>query len=283
MAVGFMGHIRAPNKDHLLELSYRRNGRRLMAMGKAVVPPPVWDSRAMGWVGAVKNQASCGSCWDFSGTFVVEVAYNKAGVGGGPDKLILSEQYTLSCGQNGGCNGDDNTTVLEWAKKTGLPLTADYGEYGASAGQCAFKQSDTLYKIDDWGFADGSGGNGVAPTPAIKTAIMEYGCVGSGVAAGGDNFWDSGTGTGIGTSSSIDHDVGIVGWDDNHDNGDGSKGAWIMRNSWANTWGDKCANSVNPNPVEGGYAWVKYGAYDLGNEAVWAVINQSAPPIDYYV
>ena len=35
--------------------------------------------------------------------------------------MILSEEYTLSCGRNGGCGGDDNTTVLDWAKATGLP------------------------------------------------------------------------------------------------------------------------------------------------------------------
>lgn len=259
------GHIRVANKDHLLMLDARRKRVPL-----SHASDPQWDSRTLGWIPPIKDQAQCGSCWDFSGTFVVEVAYLKAGIQG----IILSEEYTLDCGQNGGCNGDDNVNVLEWAKKTGLPLTKDYGAYtagGGSPGRCAFKPAMTLYKIDDWGFADGAQGNGVTPAQSIKDAIKAYGCVGCAVAAGGDSFWDSGTGTGVGRSSQIDHDVGLVGWDDNHDNGDNSKGAWIMRNSWGTSWGN------------GGYAWVKYGAYDLGTEAVWASINAQAPPVDYFV
>jgi hypothetical protein len=212
------------------------------------------------------------NCWDFSGTGVVEVAYYMAGIFPNDGSKAFSEEYTLSCGSNGGCNGDDNVNVLDWAKKTGLPLSSDYGPYNASAGQCHYKTGMQLYKIDDWGFADSNGGNGVTPTPMIKTAIVTYGCVGCAVAAGGDSFWDSGTGTGTGHSHSIDHDVIIVGWDDNHDNGDGSKGAWIMRNSWGTGWGNS------------GYAWVKYGAYDLGTEAVWAVVknpNPPAPPLNW--
>jgi C1A family cysteine protease len=114
------GHVRAPNKDHLIALSARRHAGVLRAL-QAPPPPPAWDSRTLNWVGPIKDQANCGSCWDFSGTGMVEVAYNRAGVGGGPANFVLSEQYTLSCGRNGGCSGDDNVTVLDWAKSKGLP------------------------------------------------------------------------------------------------------------------------------------------------------------------
>jgi C1A family cysteine protease len=275
MPIGFKGHVRAPNKDHLIALSHRRNAVRLALLPQAT--PPAWDSRQKGWVGPVKDQAQCGSCWDFSGTGVVEIAYYKAGVLKPDGSQELSEEYTLSCGRNGGCNGDDNVNVLDWAKKTGLPLSSDYGPYKASAGRCAFKQAMTLYKVDDWGFADKNGGQGVAPVQDVKDAIMAYGCVGSGVAAGGSAFWNSGQGTDTGRSSSIDHDVILVGWDDDHDNGDGSKGAWIMRNSWGSKWGSGCG-------IDGsGCAWMKYGADSIGTEAVWAMIHAANPPIDYFV
>lgn len=276
MPRGFTGHVRAPNKDHLITLSNRRNHFILQSL-KSDPVPDAFDARAQGWVGPVKDQGQCGSCWDFSGTGVVEIAYYKAGVLAPDGSNALSEEYTLSCGRNGGCNGDDNVTVLQWAKQTGLPKTSDYGAYQGRAAQCAFKQTMTLYKVDDWGFADGSQGQGVTPTQSIQAAVFKYGCVGAGVAAGGDSFWDSGSGTGTGRSSNIDHDVIIVGWDNQHDNGDGSKGAWIMRNSWGAGWGSGCG-------IQGsGCAWVKYGAYDLGTEAVFAYINQTAPPIDVYV
>lgn len=264
MPRGFTGHVRAPNKDHLIQLSRLRHQRMLAGLRQDV--PAAFDARAKGIIGPVKDQGNCGSCWDFSGTFVAETAFYLAAILKPDGSQALSEEYTLSCGKNGGCNGDDNVTVLDWAKATGLPLSSVYGPYNARAGSCAWKQGMQLFKIDDWGFADGNGGAGVAPTPAIKAAIMQYGCVGSGVAAGGDSFWNSGNGTGTGRSHNIDHDVGIVGWDDAHDNGDGTKGAWIMRNSWGTGWG------------AGGYAWVKYGAYDLGTEAVWARVTNPNPP-----
>src|SRR5205823_2027288 len=109
------------------------------------------------------------SSWNFSGTGVVEIALVKAG------RLRLdqplSEQYTMDCGSNGGCNGDDNTTVLEWAKKTGLPLTSEYGPYQADSGRCK-SAAGQLYKVHDWGFVDHSGYNTVSDTALVKAAIM---------------------------------------------------------------------------------------------------------------
>lgn len=270
MPMGYKGHRRAPNKDHLMALARRRHpGLRAALMAMSL--PPTFDCRALGWCGPVKNQGQCGSCWDFSGTGMVESAYYVAGVHPNDGSMALSEQYTLSCGQNGGCNGDDNTTVLQWAKKTGLPTTKDYGSYAASEGRCNFQQSMTLYKIDDWGFCDPNAGQSYdrpTDTDLIKAAMMTYGPIGCAVAAGGSQFWNDGQGVGQGNSSGIDHDVILVGWDDSK----GPKGAWIMRNSWGTGWGSMS-----------GYAWIAYGADCIGTEAVWCMINAKAPPIDYFV
>lgn len=247
------GHVRRPDKDHLIALSHARHGARLRGMS-AIPLPPSWDSRAHGIVGPVKDQGQCGSCWDFSGTGVVEIAYNKAGIGGGANSFILSEEYTLSCCRNGQCNGDDNTTVLDWAKAHGLPLTADYGPYKAAPGKCLYKHKMGLYKVDDWGFADGNGGVGVAPAPDIKSAIMQYGAVGCAVIA--DDAFQAYTGGVFQSTDSnpdhIDHDVMLVGWDD-------AASAWILRNTWNTSWG------------EAGYMQIAYGANCVGTEAVWAV------------
>lgn len=156
----FKGHKRRPDKDHLIAISFARHSSHLMQM-QAIPQPPSWDSRKFKLVGPVKDQGQCGSCWDFSGTGVIEVAFNKAGIGGGPDKFILSEEYSLSCYRNGKCDGDDNTTVLEWAKGNGLPLTADYGPYKEKPEQCLYKPDMPLFKPDDWGFADSKGRSGM--------------------------------------------------------------------------------------------------------------------------
>ncbi len=247
------GHVRRPDKDHLIALSHAKHGERLRGL-RAMPLPAQWDSRAHGLIGPIKDQAQCGSCWDFSGTSLVEVAYNKAGIGGGANTFILSEEYTLSCCRNGGCNGDDNTTVLDWAKSHGLPLTSDYGPYKASPGKCLYKHKMPLFKIDDWGFADGNGGQGVAPTQDIKLAIMSYGIVGCAVAA--DDAFQAYTGGVFQSTQSdpneIDHDVALVGWND-------ADHAWILRNTWSTAWGEQ------------GYMRIAYGANLVGTEAVWAV------------
>ncbi len=250
------GRVAPANLAHLKE------SKKRLALPPATTLT-AYDARKDNLVGPVKNQGQCGSCWDFSGTGVVEVAFAKAGLG----PVVFSEQYTLSCCRNGGCNGDDNTTVLQWAKGHGLPKSSDYGPYQAREGSCKYTSSMPLLEITDWGFADGGQGNGVTDTQLIKNAIVAFGCVGSAVAAGGGQWDDAGPGTTLtGTSHNIDHDVILVGFDDAHDNGDGSKGGWIMRNSWGTDWADN------------GYVWMKYGAYDIGTEAVYAFVNNPNPP-----
>lgn len=220
---------------------------------------PTYDCIALGQVPPIRNQKQCGSCWDFSGTGVVTCANIIAGYGKPDGSFQLSEQYTLDCGQNGGCNGDDNVTVLEWAKKTGLPLDSAYGPYQANSERCAYKSSETLYTLDDWGYATPSQEQGVANTADIKTMMVQYGPIGSGIDASG-----LGDGTGIisGNGSSIDHDIVLVGWDDSK----GKAGCWRLRNSWGTSWGD------------GGYCWIEYGAWSVGYEAVWGTRKPLAPP-----
>ena len=218
-----------------------------------------YDCRTLGLVPPIKDQGQCGSCWDFSGTGVVESALIKAGYGKADGSFVLSEQYTLDCGKNGGCDGDDNTTVLAWAKATGLPLSNDYGPYTASAGRC--KSTSKLLKIGDWGFAGAQ--NGVTAVQDIKNAMVAYGPIGCAIAAD-DAFMNNPPGTVFDrtTSTGIDHDVILVGWDDSK----GKNGAWLLRNSWGSSWCD------------GGYCWIGYGVNEVGTEAVWASAVPIIPP-----
>jgi C1A family cysteine protease len=253
----------SPEKLKVLHAeAYRRHDHRMKHLSK--ITAPAFDCRTLGIVPPVVDQGQCGSCWDFSGTGMVTSSLIKAGYGKNDGSFMLSEQYTLDCGRNGGCYGDDNTTVLAWAKATGLPTTAAYGPYQGSAGSCKYAASMTLYKIADWGYCTPAQQQGIANTQDIKNAMVQYGPIGTGVAA--DSNWDNYT-TGIMPASGdtgVNHDVIIVGWDDNA-LGSGT-GCWIMRNSWGTSWGMQ------------GYAYVPYGSYSIGTEAVWSTANPLPPP-----
>jgi len=246
------GRVAPKNLPEIKKAAYQRNGH----LKYPKVTAPSWDSRTLGIIPPVKNQANCGSCWDFSGSGVVTVALIKAGQIKN-DGTQVSEQFILDCSSNGGCNGDDNTTVLAFAKSTGMPTDADYGPYNARPGRC--KSGLKLLKIKDWGFADGGQGNGVTPVQQIKDAIAQYGCVGAAIAAD-DRFMNVRPGEVFdGNARDINHDIILCGWDD-------AKGAWLLRNSWGTDWCD------------GGYCWIKYGANSVGTEAVWAVADSVGPP-----
>lgn len=243
----------------------KQYGAWLRRVYKAITPPASWDSRTKGWVPPIEDQGQCGSCWDFSGTGMVNIAYATAGYPGGASAWVFSPQYTLDCGQNGGCGGDDNTTVLDSAKSKGLPLTKDYGTYTAREGRCKWSASMSLHKIDDWAYCDPSAEQGICDPGYIKAAIMLNGSVGCAVAAG--NGWDSYSGgvyNGSGNRE-IDHDVILIGWDDAKSTTSG-KTVWLMRNSWGASWGDQ------------GYMWITEGADQIGTAAVWCSVHLPVPP-----
>jgi cathepsin L len=122
-------------------------------------------------------------------------------------------------------------------------------------------EKGNLYTVDDWGYVGEE--SGVPSVELIKAALLEYGVVGCAIAAD-DAFERSGESQPVGSvfkgsgSNNIDHDVAIVGWDD-------SKQAWLVRNSWGETWGD------------GGYKWVAYNVNQVGYEAVWATVASVVP------
>jgi len=260
------GRKSTPEQDKARHAKYAPRFARLMALwANAANLPANYDCRKV--CTPIKDQSSCGSCWDFSGTCIVESANILAGNLTASTSAQLSEQYTLDAcdGYNGGCGGDDNTTVLMDAKAGGLPLTSLYGPYQGTSERCHWTTNQgALYKIADWGYVGAQ--DGVPLVSAIKAAMMQYGPIGCAVAADnsfmnyrpGTVFRDSG-------SRNIDHDVVLVGWQDDATRPTG--GYWIMRNSWGTSWGNA------------GYMNIDYGANQIGYEAVWnTAVNQPAPP-----
>jgi hypothetical protein len=256
------GRVRPANLEELIKASHEKHGARLRAL---VTPTaPSFDWRTLGKVPPVEDQGQCGSCWDFSGCGTATCAQIQVGAWPADGSMAYSPQYYLDCVQDGGCNGDDNTTVLQDIEANGAPTEAEYGPYAGDSQRCNTAGTTTKYKISGWGFADSNGGQGVTSTADIKEALATYGPVGCAVAAGDD--WDEYTGgvsAGSG-STDINHDVMIVGWQDDATLRAG--GYWIVRNSWGTEWG------------ESGYMRLQYGADQIGTETVFAQASPTPVP-----
>lgn len=260
------GYKQAPKA--IRDARHRVSEAKYAAVRKAlpVITTAVYDARIYGIIPPVGNQDGCGDCYMWSGCKVQSSAQMAAKVVPQDGKFMLAPSYGLDCHTDlGGCDGGDEYQVAQLGNSSGWPSVAQYGGDGFTPGTCKSTSGMTLYTVSSVVMVGSQ--SGIAATQDIKNYMAAYGYV-SVAADASTEWWNSGTGTDTGSGTSIDHAIGLVGWDDTHDNGDGSKGAWIMQNNWDLTWGTNCANTANPNPTEaGGYGWMKYGADSIGTEA----------------
>lgn len=229
------------------------------ATGGSCVPP-------------IGDQGQCGNCYMWSGSKVCSAAQMTANVVKPGSGFMLSVQWGLDYHPElGGCDGGDEYQVAQVIQSGGAPSVTSYPGAGQSPGTKLPTTGMTLYTVGSIVYVDPTQTNqGVASTQSIKNAILAYGYVSVAVDASGA-FWNDGTGTDTGTGTNIDHAIGATGWDDTHDNGDGSKGAFIGDNQWGKQWG----STIDATP---GRLWVKYGADSFGTEA-FVAIAAAGPPV----
>lgn len=249
-----------------------------------------FDWRKEGIITNVQNQNPCGSCWDFGALAAYESNYQ---IRNG-DKLNLSEQQVLDCGNAGTCKGGWHTTVWDYMSNTGVVAESSYTAYSATQNSsCLLNSSLTGYKIVTWGYvtADTIPGSIYQRMPTnqeLKEALVEYGPLTITFMATsnfqaytgglfeedrneGDTYYDSfgnktytvdANGNLYKTQNGnkyygTNHAITLIGWDDN-------QGAWLIKNSWGNGWGEECGFGT-----EKGYAWIKYNTDNIGYAAAW--------------
>lgn len=192
------------------------------------------DWRDKGYVNAVKNQGACGSCWSFSAVANMEAAwFRKTG-----NLLTLAEQELVSCdvgGQDNGCNGGGPDTAFGWIiKNGGIATEADY-PYTGKDDKCnsaaAKKHAAKFSKFDFLDTQRGKNETVLLAALQNEQPISIY--------LDATKAWHNYKG-GIVTSSScgassgsVNHAVAIVGY-----GGSGNNAYWIVRNSWAASWGE---------------------------------------------
>jgi len=209
----------------------------------------------------VKNQGQCGSCWAFSATEAIESAMVLAT--GGKYDFTLSPQQITSCtpstGAYGclGCNGGFTEGAYEYVRSTVGLANGFYIPYAQSLTESENTKACPTEKVNaiDGELEELSGsyvqvsGFSYAVTPCTEGACNQQNLKGLAAAlektpvsvcvnAGVWNDYTGGVLTSAGCGSMAanaqDHCVMAVGF-----NSTAPTPYWIVRNSWATTWGDQ--------------------------------------------
>lgn len=229
-----------------------------------------------------RNQGTYGCCWAFATTGAAELNvlknadkfttmdYSKNMPDFSEKHLVYFSKNTKTTDKTALTYGDGvkrtiaNTytggnpeTAVKGALDKGIGFTLEsVNPYSANMGAVAEAERNTsvavlhnYYKIAEQyhSLAD--------PVNTMKAAVVAYGGVAIGY--GSNNNYKSGTSYGDGRLSfnsgggPANHAVVVVGWDDNYPKEDfivqpKSNGAWLVRNSWGDTWS------------KDGYFWMSY-------------------------
>ncbi|MGE5342826.1 MAG: C1 family peptidase [Candidatus Omnitrophota bacterium] len=204
---------------------------------QAVTPATIYT----GYCSSIKNQGSCGSCWDFATCGAAEAAYYKT-YGSWYD---FSEQYVLDCNASGySCAG--GWFSFDTFTNGGVPLENCYYRYTATKYVCEPNYCTTKYTL--------SGSKKVnSSVSSIQNAIQTYGAVA--VAVYADSYFQAYSSGCFSRNASgtVNHAVVLCGWDTTQC----TTGAWKLKNSWGTSWGVS------------GYMWIMYGVQQVGYNATY--------------
>ncbi len=199
------------------------------------------------YIGSVRDQGSCGSCFAFGATACAEGTYNFATGSYDNNTSDFSESYIAWClgsmpeynDNFYGCNGADYTySELQALCDIGT-IPESYFPYSESSGQSCPSAAANAPKTQFTAWYRIT----CSDIDAIKTAIVTYGVVDAAVYVttsfqnySGGIFSDSRTSCYSSPCyyTPTNHAIALVGWGIDATTGD----YWILRNSWGSSWGE---------------------------------------------
>ncbi|KAF2070600.1 hypothetical protein CYY_008076 [Polysphondylium violaceum] len=205
---------------------------QLFDQADAAAYPNHLDWRVRGAVSHVKDQGRCGSCWSFSTSGAIEGA-NFISTG---KMTTLSEQQLIDCSKkygNHGCNGGLMEPTFQYVIDAGGIMTEESYPYTAKdTSSCLFSKKSAAATMSAIGNVTRMSENSLLQ--AVQDAPIAVA-----IDAGQRSFqlYKSGVYVEPACSSRrLNHAVLLVGYgQDQSSNSD----YWIVKNSWATTWGNE--------------------------------------------
>ncbi len=247
-----------------LDLSHL-TGQPMFRANGLLNAPPSYDLRNQGKLTPVRDQGSCGSCWAFASYGSLESNLLPSEIWDFSENN-LKNTHGFDLGHCDGGNGDMSTAYL--ARWSG-PVSETDDPYNPSSnvspsGLTSRKLMQEVLVVP--GRADSSDNDN------IKQAIMTYGGLMTSMYFSNSSYGPINKTYYYNGSSSSNHAVVIVGWDDNFDMNKfpsvpPGNGAFIIKNSWGTGWG------------ENGYFYISYYDSKIGKSNY---VFSSAEPTTYY-
>ncbi|MFC2136652.1 C1 family peptidase [Bacteroidota bacterium] len=246
-------------------IKLEEEGKRLK---DATVIPSAYDLRDDGLVTSVKNQGAQGACWTFGAIASVESYWIKRGIG----TYDLSEENMAFCNgyQSDKSDGGDfeMATAYLISSKLGPVLESD-DPYNPNVNTAVCNRKSPLALITEARIMHYNEYN-------IKKAILEFGGVAAEAYFPADyaRYYNPSDHTYyFNGDEPSNHAILIVGWDDDKivtggiDSPEGTnKGAWIIKNSWGDDWGDDGYAYVSFDDNNIAHLWAYWPSYENLNE-----------------
>ena len=266
------GEVYVPAQEILTCLGYRydwyvtSNSVMIQKINKDSYLPERYDLRETSRVSEVRNQGSYGTCWAFASLGAFESSLMpEEEVVLSPDHMSLNKDFALE-----GDMGGEYTMAIAYLASWRGPVLEEEDPYGDGVTN---EDAEVVYHLEDAMVLQSKDYN------AIKKAVLKYGGVQTSIftyltsSYSSSYYYNADKAAyyfdGVGKSN---HDVVIVGWDDNFPKGyfttePPGDGAFICKNSWGENFG------------EDGYFYVSY--YD-SNIGVYNVVYSKIGDADNY-
>ncbi|MBP1910713.1 lectin like domain-containing protein [Methanolobus bombayensis] len=262
-----LSYLSPVSMDSLLaDDTIRTSGLELS--GSEISYPSRYDLRDENGVTAVRDQARAGSCWAHASIASLE------------SYLLYNRSETWDFSEN------NEKNVLAYSYQNGFDRDADGGGNALLASAYFTRWDGPVLESDD-PYNDLSGASpsnipvskhvqevlfipmrqSELDNDEIKFALQQYGAVHVSMSWYEDAYNSSFSSYYYnGSSSGGGHAVTIVGWDDNYDRNNftsvaSGDGAFIVKNSWGDSWGDD------------GYFYVSYNDAKFGRRTISAVFT----------